>query len=294
MRFPDFLIIGAMKSGTTSLYFDLRSNPAIFLPEDKEPTSLADDAVLEGQGRARYARLFGPARPDQVCGEASTGYSKLPEIRGVPERALSLLGSGAKIIYLVREPVARTLSHHYHEVTAGAMEREVDRAVRRHPCLIDFSRYAMQLAPWLERFGLDQIRVVRFEDYVGDRPGVTASICDFLGVPSDTRRLELDKVHNRGEDARVSAGWIWRFSRGAFYRACIRPWISRPVRLRIRALFLPPAGERPAPPSLATVDRILEAVRTDQEELQRMLGADEPLWDLDAVRARYLTREEVS
>ena len=290
MRLPDFLIIGAMKSGTTSLYFDLRSNPAVFLPEDKEPTCLAEDAVLEEQGRASYARLFRSARSDQLCGEASTGYSKLPEVRGVPARALALLGSRVKIIYLVREPVARTLSHHYHEVTAGTMQRDVDLAVRRHSRLIDFSRYAMQLEPWLDLFEPGQIQVIRFEDYVQDRPGSLTRICDFLEVPSDTMGVEQDKVHNRGEDARVPTGWMWRFSRGSFYRSWIRPWVSRPIRTRIRKLFMPPAGERPGPPSLATVDLILDGVRTDQEKLQRMLEADEPLWDLDDVRARYSGR----
>lgn len=292
MRFPDFLVIGAMKAGTTSLYFDLRSNPAIFLPEDKEPTALAYDAVLDEGGRAKYAKLFDSAKPDQVCGEASTGYSKLPEIRGVPERALSLLGPGARIIYLVREPVARTLSHHYHEVTAGTMLGDVDRAVQEHTRLIDFSRYAMQLAPWLDRFGPEQIQVVRFEDYVRDRFGVASAICDFLGVPSHLEGLEVDTVHNRGEDARVPTGWMWRFSRGSLYRSYIRPWVSRPVRTKIRRLVMPPAGERPSPPSLATVDRILDAVEDDQVELQRMLGAEVPLWDLQEVRARYLATED--
>ena len=53
MRLPDFLIIGAMKSGTTGLFFDLCSHPRVFLPENKEPTRLASDDVLTTEGRQK-------------------------------------------------------------------------------------------------------------------------------------------------------------------------------------------------------------------------------------------------
>ena len=57
LRLPDFLIIGAMKAGTTSLYRDLDVNPNVFLAADKEPGDLARDAVREPRGLAGYARL---------------------------------------------------------------------------------------------------------------------------------------------------------------------------------------------------------------------------------------------
>ena len=60
---PDFLIIGAMKSGTTSLYADLKTHPSIFLPEDKEPSCLASDEVLTDAGQAPYGGVPG------LCGD---------------------------------------------------------------------------------------------------------------------------------------------------------------------------------------------------------------------------------
>ncbi|MGH7540600.1 MAG: hypothetical protein ACRELC_06355, partial [Gemmatimonadota bacterium] len=84
-------------------------------------------------------------------------------------------------------------------------------------------------------------------------------------------------------------GAAWRFSRGRVYRSLLRPLLSRSVRWVLRDLLMPAASERPAPPSLATVDYILDRVRDDVEELGRILGGAEPLWDLAAVRRRYAT-----
>ena len=71
MTFPSFLIIGSMKAGTTSLFRDLRNNPAVFMPSDKELNNLNTDAVLTPHGSHDYEALFKGATPSQVCGEAN-------------------------------------------------------------------------------------------------------------------------------------------------------------------------------------------------------------------------------
>ena len=114
MTLPGFLVVGAMKAGTTSLYRDLPTNPSVFMPIDKEPNNLLSDDVRTPQGLDDYARHFQRAGADQLCGEASTAYTMLPRHTGVPERALEVLGPDCRIIYLVREPVARIVSHHQH------------------------------------------------------------------------------------------------------------------------------------------------------------------------------------
>lgn len=294
MRFPEFLIIGAMKAGTTSLFFDLRSNPSIYLPEDKEPGNLTRDEVLTQRGRAVYAGLFRKARRDQICGEASTTYSKLPNLGGVPARARRLLGKEVKILYLVREPVSRTLSHHYHELTAGTVPPNVDQAVREHPRLIQYSLYAQQIRPWIESFGEDRIRIIRFEDFIRDRHRTVGAISDFLGVESRLAGVAAERIYNSSEDAAAPRGLAWRFSRGAMYRNFIRPWLSPPVRLQIGKLLMPKAPSRPAPPSLETVDYLLEQVSDDASALREIVGSHEPLWDLDAVRWRFARQPELS
>lgn len=290
MRYPEFLVVGAMKCGTTSLYFDLRTSPWIFLPEEKEPNSLTRDSVLERSGREAYARLFAPAKAEQICGEASTDYTKLPDFTGAASRAREVIGHELKILYLVREPVARVLSHHYHEVTAGTMARDIDVATRSEPRLLSYTQYATQIRPWLDAFGEDQIRIIPFEEYVQDRKRTVASISRFLGVEPRTEGIDLGRVHNKGEDARIPRGLVRRLSRNRAYRFLIRSWVSRPIRTRIRNLVTPAAPPRPRPPSVATVDYILERLRPDLEELQQLMGLDRPLWDLEEVRRKHAER----
>lgn len=287
MRLPDFLIIGAMKSGTTSLYLDLGKHPAVYLPQDKEPHCLASDDVLTATGKAEYGRLFLKARASQICGEASTGYSKLPDFPGVSKRARVVLGEDLRILYLVREPVSRTLSHHYHEVRAGTIEYDVNVAVRTHPALIQYSLYAMQIRPWREEFGEDRVRIIPFESYVTDRRRVVAEIADFLGIGVGVDGADVVEVANAGHRAPAPRGALWRFSRGSFYRAWIRPWLSRSVRTRLRKAILPKPPPRPVPPSVDTVDYILDSVRDDAFALQRLMRSREPLWDLEAVRESF-------
>jgi len=291
LSWPDFLIIGAMKAGTTSLYHDLGSNPAIFFPHDKEPESLLRDDVMTARGRQEYAGLFAGARIDQVSGEASTSYSKLPTYAGVPRRARQLLGPGLRVIYLIREPVARLLSHHDHSSVSGGMPRDVDTAVQECPELIAYSRYAMQIEPWLDTFGESQVRVVAFERYVRDRLAVTTELSEFLGVAPRPDLVHADCVYNRSEGKPVLTS-AWRVVRDSWpYRELLRPILPRAlVRAAYRCL-LPKAPPRPAPPTAETVRLIIDRLREDIDRLPRILGLGRPPWDMEQVLARYTSRE---
>lgn len=288
-RFPDFLIIGAMKSGTTSLFFDLLANPAVFFPEDKEPNNLAADDVLTEKGRAAYARLYRMAEDHQICGDASTRYTKLPDYPGVAERALELLGPRAKAIYLVREPVARTISQHKQELAAGHVDADINRAVRDCPRLVEYSRYGMQIAPWIEALGEQNVRIVQFEHYVADRRRVVAELSRFLGAAAATEGVEADRVYNPCGRMWARTGIMWRLTRSGLYRRVVRPWLPRTARARLRDSLLRKAPSRRVPPSLDTIDHILDRVRDDVVLLQRLARWDEALWDLEAVRDRYVT-----
>ncbi len=286
-RLPDFLIIGAMKSGTTTLYRDLLTHSRIYFPLNKEPGDLETDAVLTPGGRAAYAKHFERARNDQLCGDASTSYAKLPDIPGVPQRAVKLLPTGFKVIYLVREPVSRTISQHYHEYTGRLMGADIDHALTEHPRLIDFSRYAMQIEPWIEAVGHDRVRIVLFEEYTRDRRGKITELCTFLGLPPEAERVEAEKVFNRGEGKAIPAGFWARVMTAPWYRRLVRPLLPIAARDRFRQALLPKAPPRPAPPSRASVQAMVEVFQTDELRLRAMLERETPLWDWRGVLARY-------
>lgn len=283
MTLPDFLIIGAMKAGTTTLYRDLMTNPAFFFPYEKEKSNLLRDDVLSQAGRRDYERLFKRARPGQLCGIAPTRYTNLPDCPGVPRRALAVHGPGLRSIYIVREPIARTISHHYHEITAGTVQGSIDDVVRREPRFIDYSRYAMQVTPWIEAFGRGSVRIVRFEDYIADRRGTVTELCGFLGVPPRPELVDPDAAYNRSDAKPVPRGIAGGLRRNVLYRALLRPWLGADVKDRIRRALLPKAPPRPPPPRMDTVRFIVDQVHDDVERLQAIMGRHEPVWDLDAV-----------
>jgi len=289
MTLPNFLIIGAMKAGTTSLYRDLLTNPAVFMPLDKEPESLARDEVITEAGRAAYEALFAPAKPAHAArGEASTAYTKLPDFAGVPARARALLGRDLKCIYLVREPVSRIVSHHHHNVSAGIFTiTDVNAAVREYPELLNWTRYAMQARPWIDAFGAGNVRIIPFERYTKERRACVADLSAWLGVPPRPDLVDIEAVYNRSEGKPViTEGWK-RIRLSGAYRRVLRPLLPTPVRDRLRQMLFPKAPERPAPPTPATVDWVYDQLSADLADLRSIMGAAARVWDRAAVRASF-------
>jgi hypothetical protein len=283
MRFPDFMIIGAMKAGTTTLYRDLLTNPAIYFPYEKEKSNLLFDEVLTPQGRREYSRLFEPARPAQLCGIAPSSYTKLPDRSGVPGRARAIHGPGLKAIYLVREPVARAISQYRHEIIEGTVSGPIDEVLLREPRFVDYSRYAMQVTPWLETFGPGNVLIERFETYVADRRGTVERVSRFLGVEPHTGAIEEDVAFNRSAGKPTPRGlsaYVWR---SRLYRDVVRPWLSPRIRERLRMAFMPRAVAPIDDPSPRTVRWIIERLGDDPQRLQRIMGRERPLWDFQEV-----------
>jgi hypothetical protein len=280
VRLPDFLIIGAQKAGTTSLYFDLLKNPAVFMPSDKEPGDLLDDDVYAPPGRAAYAKRFKRARPEQVCGEATTGYTKLPDYAGVADRARRVLGADLKVIYIVREPIARIRSQHHHERFGDRISCGIDEAVRRYSRFVDYSRYTMQITPWIETFGRDQVFILQFESYIADRPTSVDAVSRFLGIDPAGDQVETDVVHNASSGKPVREGPFEIVRNTGIYRNLLRPLLSARARDSLRRFLLPSAPDRAETPSAETVRHIVDELTDDVRQLGEIMGMDTPVWNL--------------
>lgn len=284
---PRFLVIGAMKAGTTTMYEDLRAHPWIFLPE-KELGSLNSRDINSAGGRARYSGLFSHATPGQVCGEVSATYAKLPESSGVVDRAATLLGNDCRILYLVRDPVDRIVSHHHHELSHGAThEASINVAVRSIPRLIDYTRYGTQIQPWVNLVGADHVRIIQFEHYMNDRAGTLDSILDFLKVPLGTTTADLSSAHNVSAGLRIATRRAGHITRSAGYRRLVRPWLPNSARRLGRRLLLPTAPPRPSPPSPQTVDFITGQIEPELRILAHLGLSLPPLWDAESTKRRY-------
>ena len=176
---PDFIVIGAMKSATTTLHEQLARQPGVFMSRPKEPNFFSDDAIY-ARGWGWYSSLFRPAadgRPARRVEHALHQAADYPRTVDRMVRDLPRL----KLIYLMRHPIDRLMSQYVHELTAGRITVGVREAVERHPELIDYSRYAMQLQPFLDAYGFENVLPVFFPRLVTHSQAELERIGRFLG-----------------------------------------------------------------------------------------------------------------
>lgn len=260
MTLPRFLIIGAMKAGTTTLYEDLAHVPGLYLPPEKEPEDLAFPEVETPAGRARYAAKFAACPPGALAGEASTAYAKRPTYEGVARRAHAILGEDLKIIYLTRDPVRRIVSQHHHLWGLSLEQRPLNQAVLEDETYVAYSRYAWQLEPWRALLPASQILTLSFEDYIADRMACLGRICAFLGVAAPETADETHRNASAGKRI-VRRGSAWsRIGHSRFYMYRIKPLLPTELRDRIKTLVLPRAremSEQLAPETRAELERRL-------------------------------------
>jgi hypothetical protein len=278
MPLPNVLIIGAMKAGTTSLYMDLATHPQGFLAQDKEPHALTSDHVLTARGRAEYEAIYASARPDQIRCDASTGYTKRPDVEGAAQRALQVLPAGFKVVYAVRHPIDRIVSQHHHEHAEGRVGPSIDDEVRRHSRYVQYSRYSYQLQPWLEAVGRQRICVIRFEDYVASRQEELARLCDFLGYATPPQVSAEPEVYNKSSGKPVKTKFWNAIQHNGAYRKLLRPLTPVKFRLAVQRLLLPKAPDRLPPPSPDTRAFLYDALREDMGRFGKLLKTDEPFW----------------
>ena len=176
---PDFVIIGAMKCATSTLAAQLAAQPGIFLTTPKEPNFFSDDAV-HAQGPDWYRGLFADAAPGDLKGEASTHYTKLPTYPQSLARMQALLPA-PRLVYLIRNPLDRVVSHYIHEWTMGVMGGDLEEALNRHPELVSYGCYGQQVAPYLEAYGPGSVLLTSLEEMTRAPQAVLERVCAHLG-----------------------------------------------------------------------------------------------------------------
>lgn len=176
---PDFVIIGAMKCGTSTLAAQLGAQAGIFLTTPKEPNFFSDDAVF-AKGLPWYEALFDAAASDDLKGEASTHYTKLPAHPDTVARMKTVL-QAPRLVYMVRDPVARAVSHFIHEWTERRMTGDLEQAITTYSELTDFGLYAKQITPFVEAYGKEAICLTSLELLKADPQRELARVAQHIG-----------------------------------------------------------------------------------------------------------------
>lgn len=235
-RLPDFLIVGAAKAGTTSLFRYLSQHPAVYVPAVKEPhfLSLPAQPQLAGRGRygigpytrelADYQRLFAGAGAGQITGEASVTY--LPLWRTVFDSVERLYPQPQQlaIVIVLRDPVARAYSHYAMKVRDGVEDLTfadaTDEGVIRQRLAngyditwdyVGLGRYAEAVAAYQRAF--PRTLVLNYDAFAADPAGATARVAAHLGL-DESFRFDTAMQHNRSG---IPAGRMQRTLAGALF-----------------------------------------------------------------------------
>lgn len=195
-RLPNFLIIGEMKCGTTTLWKLLAQDSRLFFPDLKELHYFGSYSYFGASGPDNlgdldaYARHFADADPSAICGEATPNY--LVD-RLAPERIKATLPN-AKLVALVRDPIGRTWSHYWHQVRRGweplkfedALDAEPARLAEGDDSREKFSyllrsRYIENLCRYENVFGRDALCVVFFEELINNPQATAERVWRHLG-----------------------------------------------------------------------------------------------------------------
>ncbi|NJN74923.1 MAG: sulfotransferase [Limnothrix sp. RL_2_0] len=231
---PNFFIVGAAKSGTTSLWYYLKQHPQVFFPNNKEPnffafegleippfTGPASPEVLRDKiylrtitQLSRYQDLFKKVSSEKAVGEASVRYLYFPQ---ASQKIHAYLPS-SKIIIILRNPIDRLYSHYLMMKGQYCLEPlELDEALEQEGRRIaadwgwdwhyvKVSLYFEQVKRYLDLFGAANVRVLIYEDFCQKPLKVIQEIFEYLDVDSDftpdvsSRRMQAYWPRNSGVD----------------------------------------------------------------------------------------------
>ena len=294
MTLPDFLVIGAARSATTSLHYYLEQHPAISMSSIKEPNFFAFDhadsppsplfdpaspiAVKSVSDRDAYEALFAHAASGDVVGEASPLYLY---VREAPEQIARLLDR-PRFIAVLRNPIDRAYSHwlHIHRTSAedavagfrAACEREIAGGRAYAPYgsgthVLRMGLYDEQLDRYVARFGAESLLVLDYALVTGQPEAALDRVCDHLGVARHT--FETTVQYNRSGVTSGPVGTrLTRLVRAAQPRikAVLPVAVARRLG-RMRAALDRPTAAPECPPDLRrelavwfrpSVDRLVE------------------------------------
>jgi hypothetical protein len=292
---PTFLIVGAAKSGTTSLYHYLSQHPDIYMPPNKEPHWFSRLPYVPGRAShpvnsvEEYLDLFKGRDKESAIGEASPSYLWDEK---APYRIKEAIPQ-AKIIAILRHPVERAYSHYMMDVRMDKQDLPFMEALKRDyhaekkgwgvsDQYIDLGFYAEQVQRYLKLFDRTQIKVFLYDDLRKNPKALLRSALEFLEVdPEYTATIRTDVQYNKSlspKNRLAKMALRSRFFRSQQFRTLRAKLISNhQLRARLREAVL--FKEEIKHEMDAGSRRFLEDLyRTDIQRLQDLLNRDLSHW----------------
>ncbi len=287
---PNFFLIGAAKTGTTSLFASLRTHPDVYFPPGKETGFFASSDQYE-KGLPYYSKTYFRRAGDfEARGDATPGY--FPSTDAAGRISSDLAPAAHRFILVLRDPVARAYSQYLHMVRAGVERASFEQALAEESerraadpygnfnmCYEYTSRYATHLTRWMDHYPSDQISIQFHEDLASDMGLVVGDILSFLGLePFDG--MALDRTDNAAGASRFGISRRLADAPDVIKKAS--DVIPHALKMRLlRGIDRANSTSSGAPtPTLDpdTASRLRASLATEVEGIEELTGRDLAAW----------------
>ena len=280
MSFVDFMIIGAMKCGTTTLAEILSNHPDVCFSRQKEPHFFSKNTnwrnCLE-----EYQSLYQP-NGQQICGEASTTYTFYPQYNACPE--IYQFNPNLKLIYMMRNPVDRVVSQYLHCYSRGYTSLPLEKAILSSPGYINITRYYIQIRPYLELFGEQKVLLLTLEEFLGSKRDTLTKIANFLNIDPE-KFGDFEQIHANKSIGEAKRNMRVKNIGHNSIISSIKPYIPKTLReITTKGIHKLTARKIAHKPDLSdSLKKIInDLLILDVLEIEKIMGRKIEEWDLSS------------
>jgi Sulfotransferase domain len=290
---PSFLVVGAQKSGTTSLHSYLQAYPNIFLPEQKETKFFVEDArYIKGMEYYQH-QWFSDVAPGQLVGEVDPDYMYFD--KALERIAGALDTRKIRFIFVFREPVSRAFSHYLMSHRRGIEPLDFEQAIedepvrirkgyyeRLHYSYLDRGFYYRQVMRFLERIDRKQVHFILSEDLAGNTEHVLAEVLQFLEVDEQVLPVDREKKHvaTVPRNLRLTKAVISKGPHKSLFKV-LMPFPSLRQKLRQGILQWNQTDNIGITLDVNTRSRLRAVYREENQNLSKLIGRDLSHWNSD-------------
>jgi hypothetical protein len=279
-----FIGIGAQKCASTWLHDVLVDHPQLSMPTEVKEVDYFSYHHQRGPQwyEQRFDAIAQGTLCGEMCGEISPSYMHTPDV----VTRVAEYNPDMRIILIARDPIARAISNHKHELRIGNIQGDdmsFEFGLRNNEDYIEQGLYAKHLENWQSRFPVEQFLVLKFDDVVTDPAKALAVVCEFLGVDSAyespqvesrsnisylNRSAGVDKLKNamRSVLRSIGLGGLWQ----RLGDSGLRDNYRRANRLEPDSVIAPPQAD--------TLLKLKEIFRPDLKRFESMTGLSTADW----------------
>lgn len=287
-RLPNFIVVGAAKSGTTSICHYLSEHPEVFMSSPKEVNYFSREEIdaqelyydcFKVRNLDEYIKLFSDVTNEKAVGEGSVSYLYYPK---TPFKIKECLPE-AKIIIMLRDPLSRGFSHYLMDHRLGLVDVSYDTIVRQdsqsdkqhlyYQQYVELGLYYNQVKRYLDTFGRESVKIFLQEDLRDNPEKVILELYVFLGI--DYSYIpDLSRKHNAFSMPKNSL--IHKLYTSHTLRTLTSNLFPRRLKKLIKNLLFK-RGKKPLLSS-ETLDCLIDIYNDDVQKLEKLIGRDLSGW----------------